>query len=56
MQDWVAKRELNIVKVKGEENVADGLTKRVDRQKIEQYIEACGTVRRSGRYELRPQL
>ena len=56
VQDRVAKGELKIVKVKGEENVADGLTKHVDRQKMEQYMEACGMARRSGRHELRPQL
>ena len=55
-QDRVAKGELKIVKVKGEENVADGLTKHVDRQKMEQYVEACGMVRRSRRHELSPQL
>ncbi len=55
-QDGVAKGELKIVKVKGEENVADGLTKHVDRQKVEQCTTACGMVRRSGRHELSPQL
>ncbi len=48
-QDRVAKGELSMVKVKGEENMADGLTKHVDRQKMEQYMEACSMVRRSGR-------
>ena len=52
----MAKGELKIVKVKGEENVADGLTKHVDRQNMEQYMKACGMVRRSGRHELSPQL
>ena len=52
----MAKGELKIVKVKGEENVTDGLTKHVDRQKMEQHREACGIVRRSGRHELSPQL
>ncbi len=33
MQDRVAKGELEIKKVKGEENVADGLTKHVERAK-----------------------
>ena len=56
VQDRVAKGELKIVKVKGEESVADGLTKHVDRQKMEQHREACGMVRRSGRHELSPQL
>ena len=52
----VAKGELKIVKVGGEENAPDGLTKRMDRQKMEQYMKACGMVRRSGRHELSPQL
>ncbi len=52
----MAKGEPSIEKLKGEENVADGLTKRVDRQKMEQHMEACSMVRRSGRHELSPQL
>ncbi len=56
VQDRVAKGELSIVKVKGEENVADGLTKHVDRQKMEQYMATCDMVRRSGRHELCPRL
>ncbi len=57
VQDRVAKGELKMVKVnvKGEENVADSLTKHVDRQKVGRYVEACGMVRRSGRRELSPQ-
>ena len=55
VQDRVAKGELEIKKVKGEENVADGLTKHVGRQKMEQYKEASGVPRRSGRHELSPQ-
>ncbi len=35
------------MKVRGAENVADGLTKHVDRQKMEQYVEACGMARRT---------
>ncbi len=49
-------KELKIAKMKVEENVADGLTKQVDRQKMEQCVEACGMARRSGRRELSPQL
>ncbi len=56
VQDRVAKGELSIGKVKGEENVADGLTKHVDKQKMEQPMEACSMVRRSGRREIRPRL
>ena len=56
VQDRVAKGELSVVKVKGEENVADGLTKHVDRQKMEQYMKTCSMVRRSGRHEFHPRL
>ena len=56
VQDRVAKGELQIAKVKGEDNVADGLTKHVDKPKMEQYLKACGFVKRSGRHELSPAL
>ncbi len=56
VQVRVAKGELSVVKVKCEEKVADGLTKHVDRQKMEQYVEACSMVRRSGGHELCPRL
>ncbi len=56
VQDRVAKGEPRIVKARGEDNVADGLTKHVDKQKMEQYLKACGIVRKSGRHELSPAL
>ena len=56
MQERVAKGMLKIVKVRGEDNVADGLTKHVDKQKMEQYMKACGIEKRSGRHELSPAL
>jgi hypothetical protein len=56
VQERVAKGELKIVKVRGEDNVADGLTKHVDKQKMEQYLKACGFEKRSGRHELSPAL
>ncbi len=52
----MAKGELKIVNVKGDENVADGLTKHADGQTIEQYLKACGIVRRSAGHELSPKL
>ena len=52
VQDRVAKGELKIVKVKGEDNVADGLTKHVYKRKMEQHMKAFGIVRKSGRHEL----
>ena len=56
VHERVAKGELKIVKVREEDNVADGLTKLVDKQKIEQYMRVCGIVKRSGRHELSPLL
>ncbi len=55
-QDLVAKEKFSIVKVKWEENVADGLKKHADRHKMEQYMEACGMLRWGARHELCPQL
>ncbi len=40
----------------GEDNVADGLTKHVERRKMEMYTEKCVFVRCEGRDELRPHL
>ena len=54
VQERAAKAELKIVKVRGEDNVADGLTKHVDKQKMDQHMKACGIVRKSGRHELSP--
>ena len=42
MQDRVAKGELKIVRVKGEDNVADGLTKHVDRSKLQKCMKKRG--------------
>ena len=56
VQDRVAKGELTVVKVKGENNVADGLTKHVERHKMDAYMKARGVVRKSGRHELSPCL
>ena len=56
VQDRVAKGELEIKKVKGEENVADGLTKHVECAKMDYCMRECGFVRRSGRHELCPRL
>ncbi len=55
VQDRVAEEELSVVKVKGEENAADGLSKHVDRKMMEQCMEASRMVRRSGRHELCPR-
>ncbi len=51
----MATGELLVAKVQGEETVADGLTKHVDRQMMEQQMVACGLVRPSSRHELCPR-
>ncbi len=45
-----------MVKVKGENNVADGLTKHVDRSKLEKYMNECGFTLRDGQHEVCPHL
>ena len=45
-----------IEKVRGEDNVADGLTKHVVKQKMDQFMSECGFEKRSGRHELSPAL
>ncbi len=56
VQDRVAEGEVSAVKVKGEKNVADTLTKHADWQQMEQYMEACSMVRRSDGHEFCPRL
>ena len=45
-----------IHKVKGEDNIADVLTKFVDRDKIDKAINSAGLERRGGRHDNMPQL
>ncbi len=56
VQDRVNKGELRIVKVKGENNVAHGLTKHVGKSKLEYYMKNCGFIFKDGRHELSPYL
>ena len=51
-QGKVRTGELSTIKVKGEDNVADGLTKHVDRSKLEKHMNECGFTFRDGRHEL----
>ncbi len=44
VQDRVGKGELSIVKVKDESNVADGLTKHVEGNKMDEHMKVCGVV------------
>ena len=45
-----------IHKVKGEDNIADILTKFVDRDKIDKAINSSGLERRGGRHDIMPRL
>ena len=56
IQERVARGDIVIEKVRGEDNVADGLTKHVDKRKMDQYLSECGFEKRSGRHELSPAL
>ena len=56
IQERVARGDIMIEKVRGEDNVANGLTKHVDKQKMDQFMSECGFEKRSGRHELSPAL
>ena len=56
MQEKVRRGELSIMEVTGEDNVADGLTNRVERSKTEMHMGKCGLARREGRRQLCPYL
>ncbi len=56
MQEKVRRGELSITKVNGEDNVADGLTKHVDRSKLEKHMNELGFTFGEGRHELCPHL
>ncbi len=54
MQDKIQKGTFSIIKVCGEDYVADGLTKHVDRSKLDSYMKDCGYTFRDGRHEFCP--
>ena len=56
IQEKVQRGELSIIKVKGKENMSDGLTKHVDRSRLEKHMNECGFTFRDGRHELWPHL
>ena len=56
MQARVAKGQLTVVEAKGAQNLVDGLTKYVERHKMDEHMKVCGVVRRSGRHVLCPCL
>ena len=48
--------EIEIVKVKSEENMADALTKAVDSNRIKSHVEGIGAEVRRDRHPLAPKL
>ena len=54
LQEKVNNKEIEIRKVRGEDNVADALTKHVDQRNIEKHMQATGQVMSEGRHELAP--
>ncbi len=51
VQERVRRLELSIIKVRGQDNVADGLTKHVERNNMEMHMEKFGFTFRDGRHE-----
>ena len=56
VQEKVTRGELAVAKVKGEDNVADGLTKHVDWAKMEKHMALRGIRFARGRHEMSPHL
>ncbi len=56
LQEKVARGYVEIRKVKGEENVADVLSKHVSREILDRHMAATGHERRGGRHPVSPAL
>ena len=56
LQEKVDSGDIEIVKVRSEENLADALTKAVDAAGIRKHIEGIGAVVSQGRHPLTPKL
>ena len=56
LQDRAAKGELQVKKVRGEDNLADILTKHVGREILDKHMKSAGYERRTGRHWLSPTL
>ena len=56
IQDTVVKGEIEVGKVKGEDNRADALTKNVDQRQIGQHLEWTGQTIERGRHQLAPEI
>ena len=56
LQEKVYGGEVEIVKVRSEENMADALTKALDSKGIKSHVEGVGSEIRVGRHSLAPKL
>ena len=54
LQEKVNNNDIEMRKVKGEDNVADALTKHLDQQNIIKHLQATGQMIQEGRHELAP--
>ena len=55
LQDKVNKKEIRITKVKGEDNLADALTKPLDQRGVLRHIEGVRARIEQGRHPLMPK-
>ena len=56
VQEKVSEGRIKIVKVKGEDNIADALTKHVDHDNITRHLTGTGQRIANGRHELAPTM
>ena len=56
IQERVQRGDFELVKVRGEDNVADILTKHVPRDILDKHLKSIGCERRSGRHTLSPSV
>ncbi len=51
----MSKKEIKIVKVRGEDNLADALTKPLDQKALLRHIEGVGAIMAQGRHPIMPK-
>ena len=56
IQEKVAKKDIFLKKIPGKGNISDGLTKHVERPKLDQYLAGSNQRLVTGRHELCPKL
>ena len=56
VQEKIAKREMEVLKIAGVDNLADILTKHVDREILQRMLYRCGYRIKRGRHEMMPML